>query len=98
MPKKTKPKEEKKPETVTLTKDQFDTLLGEIVSLKEQVQELSERPSSGKPPVFYSGGDPNAIKDLLQEEKKEKILSGDTMRRAVDMAIKDYKQNPPRRY
>jgi len=89
----------KKKETVTLSKEQFDAILGEISSLKEQVKELNSRPtSSSKPPVFYSGGNPQQTKELLQSEKREVLLSGDKMQRAIDAALKDYKKNPPRRF
>jgi len=87
-----------KKETVTLSKEQFNAILNELSSLKDQVKELSSRPMpSSKPPVFYSGGNPSMTKELLQSEKREVILSGEKMQEAVDAAIKDYERNPPRR-
>jgi len=89
----------KKEETVTLSKEQFNAIIGELSSLKEQIKELSSRSTtSSKPPVFYSGGNPQQTKELLQSEKREVILSGDKMKRAIDAALKDYQKNPPRRF
>jgi len=90
-------KKKKTEETVTLSKEQFDTLLNEINSLKTKVQELSTKSVSQKPPVFYSGGNSLQGKEMRTEEKKEKVLSGEKMTRAIDLVIEDFRKNPPRR-
>lgn len=91
-------KEEEK-KTVTLSEKQFNILINEISSLKKQVEELSSKPTtSSRPPVFYSGGNPSKTKDLLQSEKREAILSGDKMQRAIDTLLADIKRHPPRRF
>ena len=97
---------EEAPKTVTLSAEQFAALMGKIDTLQSEVKDLTEKqeqqltaqPQGGKPPVFYSGGDPRATKSMLYAEKKEAILSSTKMQNAIDAAITDFKKNPPRRY
>jgi len=110
MPKKKKKESSTKEETVTLTKEQFNTLLSELQTLKKRVEELSEvkaelegvrelqspQQSRGKP-IYHTL---SRIRELQMERELEyerKVQQ--KLDRAIDILLYNLqKVNPPKRY
>jgi len=102
LPKRSKKETKKKsPTTVTLSKEQFDSLLNEIKELKEQVEVLKAKkelaaPDIPKRPIYYSLSRIEELKEQRRAELQAKI--DQKMEKAIDMVLLDAKVNPPKRY
>lgn len=87
-----------KKETVTISKDKLEKLLEKIESLEKKVEELSKEKivhtTTNSKPVLHSLTAIKAIQSQREVEFRNKIE--EQLNKAAELAILDYKRNPPK--
>jgi len=81
---------------IVLTEEQFNKLLDEIRSLKQEVEELKEQRKeylsiARKKPVILTS-------EEREIKEREELINSPEVRKAVEYAIADFKLNPPKKY